>query len=631
MGSRRIPAAVTLRRHLLGLGVLVLGFVAAAGVRVQVALDDPNFDAHEPLGMLKSDPALLTYFTERILEADGGVPADFGADPRVQHPGLTDVPAEFTVGQEFLVAWAHLFLGRRLGLPLHVTATVLMALTASLAGLAVYGLVLVRTGRRAWALAAAGLFWLLPANYRSIGFVLVREDLSFPLFALHLAVLGWAIARGGALRFLAAGALLAAALATWHAMGFFVLLELGCLFGWAALRPSGRAPRGVHAAWLAPLAAGLGVPALATTGMLVGPTAFLGAGLAVVLALASRPRGVRIAAGLATVLLLLIAARVLLPGPSAYAHVHDVLAAKLLHLGRRPADPLAMSFDARLLWQGPFETLSPAALPGLLGVALLALPLALVLLGARGVRAPERALAAFFALSLVVAWLIGRTVVLAGLLAPTLLGIAGAAWAERATRRSFAVGLAALGLLLQAAVFARFVARHEIYWYAPAARGQEIAALVRWVDEHVPDEEAVASDFVNSTAILLHARNPILLHPKYETDASRRRAEVFLNTLFHAPPEDLERLLLERFRTRWLVVDRHVLLADSGYLAGLREGEQPEPWTGVARLASSDAEVLAGVPGFELLYRSPPGIRWPDGRPSDRFRVFRLTGASTTR
>lgn len=616
---------MTLRQRLLGLGALFLGLLASVGVRVQTALDDPNFDAHDPLGMLKSDPALLTYFTERILEAGGGVPADFRADPRLRHPELTRVAAEFTVGQEFLVAWAQALLGRRLGLPLHVTATVLMACTASLAGLAVYALVLVGTGRLAWALAAAGLFFLLPANYRSIGFVLVREDLSFPLFALHLAALGWSLARGGAARFLLAGLLLGAALATWHALGFFVLLELASLWAWLALRPAGPAPRGVHAVWLGPVAAGLGVPALAASGLLLGPVAALGLGLAVLLALARRPRGLRLAAGLGALLLLLAAARWGLAGPSAYGHVHDVLWAKLVHLGRRPADPLALSFDARLLWQGPFETLAPALVPGLLGVGLVAIPLALVQLLAPGPgRGASRTLAAFFGLSLGAAWLVGRTVILPGLLAPLLLGLAGAAWERRAPR--LARSLAASLLLLQAAAFARFVAGHEIYWYAPAARGQELASLVRWIDAHVPDEEAVASDFVNSPAILLHAQNPILLQPKYETVASRRRAEDYLRVLFHGTPEALERLLLERYRTRWLVVDRHVLLADSSYLAGLRAEERPEPWSAVARLASTDADVLAAVPGFELLYRSPAELRWPDGRPSDRFRVFRLRG-----
>ena len=106
------------------LGALAL-VILGSDLRLQTALADSNFDAERAEGMLKSDPGLLYYITERILEAGGGVPSDFRSDPRVQHPDLTDLPAEFTVGQEFLVAWARILSGSEE--PLHVFAQRVMS------------------------------------------------------------------------------------------------------------------------------------------------------------------------------------------------------------------------------------------------------------------------------------------------------------------------------------------------------------------------------------------------------------------------------------------------------------------------------------------------------------------------
>ena len=128
-------------------------------LRVGMAVADPNFDAERPEGMLKSDPGLLYYITERIVESGGLPPDDFRADPLVEHPDLLDLPATFTVGQEFLVAWGHA-LAQRLGrdAPLHISALGLMALSASLAALGAYGLGRELSGSRGWGLFAAALW-----------------------------------------------------------------------------------------------------------------------------------------------------------------------------------------------------------------------------------------------------------------------------------------------------------------------------------------------------------------------------------------------------------------------------------------------------------------------------------------
>ena len=48
--------------------------------------------------------------------------------------------------------------------------------------------------------------------------------------------------------------------------------------------------------------------------------------------------------------------RHLLGAPGEYRHVVEFFLAKLRFLGELPKDPSRLTFDVRLLWQGPFAT-----------------------------------------------------------------------------------------------------------------------------------------------------------------------------------------------------------------------------------------------------------------------------------
>lgn len=622
-----------MRNRLLGPFLLLLLVAFSAGFRVERAVSDPGFDVTFPEGMMKSDPALLYYITERILDAGGLPPEDFRADPRVEHPDLVDLPERFTVGQEFLVAWAYRALGG--DTPLHLFCVRFFAVVASLALVGVYGLVLARTRSHGWALGAAALAAFLPASYRTLGFVLIREDLSLPLFALHLGLAARALGRprepgesdGSAPRVgsaLAAGIALAAALATWHAMTFIVLLEAAAVFGLYLLRRTNPLRGRAGLAFLLPVVvAAVLVPALRSKGLLFAPPLALGFGLAWAGRAAAPAALWRRAAVPGLVALVFVGAGLLLSswhggGAADLRHVYEVMAAKVVHLGALPADPNALSFDARLLWQGPFETLPLAWVDDYLGwaVAVAAVAFALRLRGRFG--DDELGLLLFTAVCLVVAWLFLRLVVLPALLLPALAAIllarrgpSGAAPAR------WPAALLGGAVLLQGWAFAGYAGETRIAWYADRAQTRELEKLVAWVDVHVPPGEPIVADFVNSTAILAHTGRPIAIQPKYEAAESRRRAEAFLKTFFHGSPADLATLVRQRFGARYVLVDTLVLGTWSTYTAGLPAGRAPAPGTAAARMLDDDPFALLQIEGFELVYLSEP--------PDDLFRLFRLT------
>lgn len=609
--------------------LLLFALLASSALRVGVALRDPEFARTTSAGLLKSDPALLYYFTERIVEAGGRAPQDFRADPRVEWPELVDLPATFAIGQEFLVAWCHLL--ARGALSLHMTALIVMALSASAALLGAFGLARELGGSRRVGLFAAALWCLLPANYRTIGFVLVREDLAFPLLALALWLCARALRRGAARDFAGAGALLAAALATWHATGFF--LALAAAAAWLVFALRGRNPLGApSAAWIAPpllLGCSL-VPVLRATTAILGPAVLLGAGLWVAGRIAPVGRRALSLAVALGILALGLGARALLAERlDDYAHVHELLLAKLRFLGVPPADPRELSFDVRLLWQGPFETFRAGWAPPLLGLALLA-PLAAASLlarergprggGAWGAQDSRATLALTCLLALPVTWLVSRTVILLGLVAPVTLAL----WLARTGRGARARRAAPLALALQALLLAWQMNGYGIPWYRPTGRQAEIATLVAALPSLVPPGEAIATDFMNGPAILAHTRHPIVMQPKYETARSRRRIERFLTTFFFEDAAALHRLLQDELRCNYVLFDRFTLGYLAPYLAGLGPGEEPPPGSAAELFLSQDEQRLRTVPGYELIYRSPPTIRQRDGSPYDFFRLYRL-------
>ena len=160
--------------------------LAAAGAAIRLLHVPGVVHQENPLGLLRSDPALLYYITARVVEHGGRLPDDFRADPRIEWPEPTDIPATFTVGQELLVAWAYLgYAGLGGELPLHRFALVAMSLLASLTLLGVVGIARELTGSRRWACLAGLVFLCTPGGYRTLGSILVREDLSLPLFGLY--------------------------------------------------------------------------------------------------------------------------------------------------------------------------------------------------------------------------------------------------------------------------------------------------------------------------------------------------------------------------------------------------------------------------------------------------------------
>jgi hypothetical protein len=618
--------------RLLGIAFLLLAIAFCSWVRIGTTLSDPNFLTDRPEGMMRSDPGLLFYMVERVVESGGLPPPDFRADPRVEHPRRVDLPRLDAVCMEYPIAWAYLLAGK--GVPLHVFSLWFMSVVASLAAAGCYLLALELTGKVRWACLATALFAVTFANYRTTGFLLMREDLSIPFFALHLALL----VRAARLRTAASMALcalaLTVALASWHAMRFFVTLEFLCIAAW--FFRTGESPFDAPRAWLLPVVAGglsLGVPLLVRTGFLLSVPMRMAAGLLAAAVLKRRGTG-RVGAAAAAVgtiaALTLVNAVTGTDGASDYNHVWELMKMKVRFLGEQPADPALLSFDARLMWGGdgggPFATLPVGLWPVYFGVAILpAIPAF-----AQAVRdwfrgrgsGAEWMVISLAAVGLVNAWLVNRVQSLPALLLP----VCAAIFLSRFEKRQAGAVLMAAVVAVQAICFFGTLGRYRNSWYQAPNRTYELRALLSALPALVPENEAVMADPIVSTAILAHTRRPIVLQPKWEEAEARARLRDFLFSFYHGTPDALHRLLTGKYRCRYLLVDRE-MLGDFRYEAGLPLARQaPDPGTAAALFLQRDPRILSAIPGYRLVYWAPSRVPPPGTGPVDGLQLYELTG-----
>jgi hypothetical protein len=531
----------------------------------------------------------------------------------------------FAVGQEFLVAWAwRLFGGRG---SLHAFAAIVMAFVAATAVFGVFGWAWEASRSASWSFLAAGIFTVLPFNYRTVGMVLQREDLSVPLLSLAI----WAVARGARSgsrsSWIAAGCLATLSLATWHAMAFFSSLVVAAL--WSGFLRSGRSPFETARSFWVPLVVVLGclvIPVLRSKGLVFAPAMLGTYALVAVAALARRreltgwqKRGAALAALAACFALAALVRAVGLGNQQDYGHVFSFLLAKLSHLGQLPADPERLSFEARLLWQGPFVTASAGEFWIGLGRALALVAAVLAFSLWLWWRSPGRdgllTATGLFAISLFSAWLVRRTMILPAM----LVGPLAAACFARTRFDGGARLLALLVLLTQGAFFFPAIRQTRQTWYEPRSYTADLRHMAEWIEANVPRQEAVLADFVASTTILSSSQHPILLQPKYETRRSRERIQRFYEVFGHGSWMDMADLMRE-WDCRWLLIDRTSLWSDyNRYIMGYpKDRVQPDEGTPAFTTGSTPPRPPPPGSGFRLVYKTP------DGSPTDSMRLYLL-------
>ena len=482
-------------------------------------------------------------------------------DKKIQAPAGVVVRQTYTIGAEYVYAWAAKLFPGSMALSERVRW---VAVGWFCLGIPLLSLWLWAWLKSAWAAGIGGAYYAvsLASVMRSTGQELSHENFALPLLLGHLALAALASAQTRGRMFgilaLVSAVLLGWALASWDMIQYYVAV-------WAVfyyIRMVGgrffEAPRH-RMQWglilLVLVMTGLFNPYLRAHGFVTSPAMGLayGTGIGILLQQAvpgwrGWSRGVTVAlAALIPLGLFLFAGMY----AAAYGHFGELLWAKLLFLNQKPADPALLTFAQRILWTPALHSanwqltmiLFPATLP------LFVLTIAIICCQAHWRSNPELIyLLGFCGLSFLAFILFVRFHVFLIITMAALLGWT-AFWAcppadvrksgSRPPRRWRSVanivlrGIVILLLLAGVGVEAGHVLRDPARWgRAPAYLSQK-QELIQWLKtNHVAGP--VLANFGISAFMLTYADCSIVLHPKFESSEIRRRVQTYGEALFRS-------------------------------------------------------------------------------------------------
>jgi hypothetical protein len=605
---------------------VLLGALLVAATLYKIAAFEraPRFDPHDDTCLFWTESA-FHYRYARMVGLGESIPA---LDRDVQFPEGMRVFREETVVMEYAAGLT--FRVARLvapGLPFHRWLVWFVCAFSSLSIAAAF-----LAGRALWGSRAAGLvaafaYGLSPFSFNRLIGNYGREDFALPILFLSFAAFVASLREGPGRRrrFATRGALfLAAGLASWHVSRFYAT------FFFVALAPIGLAlatdregfARTLRVAVAALLAAGALVPVLREKAFLLSP-GFLVAVALLVAAEASWRRGLargRSIALFAAIAVVLFGAASLFPtGERDYSHVTGLAVEKIRHLGKKPTDPAALPYDARVLWVEAFESPSLASML-IAGSTLLAWGAIALALGAR--RLAARRLDAAQAFAVVFAFLFTGLYLLLDRFSPFAVFFVAAilpvVLPPSAPRRTAVLALLALTAALQISYDLRFDRdnpwRRSVLATFPPRAPKEIpnfgnnVRLVRWMRRHAPERAVTLTWYPTGPMVLTDTWRPINLHSKFESRALRDKERRMIEALYGDREEDFFRLCSE-FQSDLFVYQANLLLDRSSSSSRYMADRMILPTTSPAFLFHYRPEALRH---FTLIYQ--------DGF----YRVFRV-------
>lgn len=482
------------------------------------------------------------------------------------------------------------------GVTLDLFLVVMISLNSALAGLIVYAAAGICGVSRRWGVMLACFFLFTPAAYSRVGDYEL-EHFAGPLFLLSVILFMKMVQMRRITPSMAVLATLSAALsvASWHVSQF---LFLGFTIASALMFPI--LPVSALSQWrraFLPLISGIVIagvlsPIMRETGLLTSTGFIAMIGLFALFFFGERYRfSKRIRVVVLAVLTFFCGVLFLLllqaSSGGDYGHVWHLIYGKLIFLGRKPISPADMPWDARILWTGAFNTMSTYVFLYQFRILLIPLMIGLVMFLTKIITAKDRiahiwsflflnslifAIAAVLIqrLSMFACFFFCLCAMFAGWSGERLPATArtdrkGDDRDEQLSRRKPSPWLTVLLISLaiiqihEALKFERTALTSLIHSLAPDARVSRPflhptwrMQLMNWIRENVARNDAILTNFELGPTVLVCTGRPIVLQPKFENDAIRRKVKDFLMVLFHGTEEQLAEFM-DRNDTRYFL------------------------------------------------------------------------------
>ena len=501
------------RRFAFCLAIVSLIFVFHVHLKTAKIFANPTWDARDETGQFWSECAFqyrfAKFFAEHPLRDWGELAHDRG----VQHPDEINDWAEFTVAMEVPVGVLYRWL--KPATPFHVFVVWYDCLVSSLSLFAVFFL-----ARALWRSDGAGVFAsalyaaLYPSYGRTVKNLFLREDFAIPLIIFALFFTIRALQERKARDQVFAALFWLAALASWH-LTQFVMAPL-IVAAAVVYLGEGETPR---VPWLVlVLAAGaLLIPVLRAKQFYLSPSMCVLYALSLAVWInGGRKKATIVFAGWLCVLL--VASVLLQKSYGEYAHVYQLFFYKLRFFGMKPDLPSALSWEARVLWEGAFNTADANEFWHSLEFCL---PLSLIAMWMawREKDVALRVFALFALLLFPLAWMVIRYF--------TFLGFAAAV---------LAAGLITRRIWWKLAVIVATVGQLAALNGQPLERQQptpdEYRPIVNWLRENTPTNAVLLATISESPVFLAHTGRPIIMHSKFENQRIRERYREMLEAIY---------------------------------------------------------------------------------------------------
>jgi tetratricopeptide (TPR) repeat protein len=654
-----MAAAPPLRTRVLEAAATVVAvalvYVAAVGVRwsisttMETALRPPGADELP----YTRESALLFHYAD-VYRTTGRIPR---VDERAEVPEGLQVRRELSVGKGIVAAWLYN------GFGVHAMSfqRFVRRFDAAWYSLGVIPLFFLVRGRTrsllAAALSAMLLAWTVGAMQRSTGLGFARENFALPLIFAHVWLFDMGLRRGRLGPSIAAGIVLAVALATWDLTQLYLLLVVAYCAARCLVRRAW-ASKLVHLAptLAAGVIAGLLVPYLRAHAFLVTYGMLAGYGLMAWWLAEKRVRmaGPIAKAVLAALLVGTLAASWLLPAGKTYGHFRELFFAKLRYLNDKPDDPAKLSYDARILWTPALHSATTTNLgrpPIRSFTAVFWLTaIAAIVVAAAKLRRRDIGEVSLFA-AMLVAWLVlyvlfVRMQVFLIFFIAAFAGIGAGALRAFGRRwwtvlpAALVIGMFLLADLTKTVYLGRTSDQRQQLYERPSdedpyeyvhlvslanvygQRFQYAAAqvVIEWLRQETPADAVVLADFPLEPTLYVYGDRSIVLHPKFESVAMRDKVRQFFES-FYAPSERMFYEYCRRNGVRYFVAD-----------SGMFGGPGSRYWVYSPRyIAGSTGETLGGI-GTRWMYENPDRCRYfrfrievgAEGERVWAYRVFEL-------
>jgi len=545
----------------------------------------------------------------RMVAGGGSIPR---IDTQIQYPEGLDIRRHVTPVMENIYGRAYRWFFR--GAPPHHFLVYAGAIVSTLSVAACFFAARALNGGNWPALLTAALYGLvLGSMYRSTA-AFIREDFALPFVfgsvACYFSCLRDdrpAVALTGAL-------LLVVALAAWHVTQFFFLVFVGGIVLTVLLHGPSALPQRCFTAYAAAvIAAAFALPVLRAKFYFVSPPVMLACGLLLILYM--RPdkrewsRRKSFAVTLASLLIPAAAAMAAQRATGSQSHVFAVLLAKLRHLAVLPADPGALSFEAKVMWTSSFVNLTWLEIKILFASTLLWGGLGLISIArdfftGRG-RPAATLLFYMTAATFPLAVIFCRLTVIAIF----FTALPAACIRPRRHWLRYAFGaLFACCLFFEVAKFKGIGIVPRLYSAPLRPPPALLSELTRYLKTHTPPDSPIVAKFERGPSIAAFADRPVLIHPKFESRGLRDKIREIYCALYE--PESFFYRVCRKYKARYFVFEPDMAIV---------AGPQSLPYIAGHRGLPSDSTAFAcqfapeNLKHLQLVWQTP------------NFRLFEIT------